>query len=105
MAHTKAKGATKLGRDSQSKRLGVKRFGGQTVQAGEVLVRQRGSKWYAGKNVARGGDDTLNAIIGGVVSFTSKGIRNFTGRRQEKTFIHVLEPKTEKATKSKVTDK
>lgn len=90
MAHTKAKGATRLGRDSQSKRLGVKRFGGQLVNAGEVLIRQRGSKWYAGKNILRGGDDTLNAKISGVVKFTRKSVRLFDGSREEKTFVNVI---------------
>lgn len=91
MAHTKAKGSTRNGRDSQSQRLGVKRFGGQQVNAGEVLIRQRGSKWYAGQNVSRGGDDTLNAGITGVVSFTQKKVSLFDGSRERKTFIHVLE--------------
>ncbi len=92
MAHTKAKGSTRNGRDSQSQRLGVKRFGGQIVNAGEVLIRQRGSKWYAGLNVLRGGDDTLNAKITGVVKFTRKKVRLFNGSKEEKTFINVLEP-------------
>jgi large subunit ribosomal protein L27 len=92
MAHTKAKGSTRNGRDSQSQRLGVKRFGGQLVNAGEVLIRQRGSKWYAGQNVSRGGDDTLNAVITGIVSFTQKRVLLFNGSREKKTFIHVLKP-------------
>ncbi|NCO44061.1 50S ribosomal protein L27 [Candidatus Berkelbacteria bacterium] len=90
MAHTKAKGSTKLGRDSQSKRLGIKRFGGELVSVGQVLIRQRGSKWYAGKGVARGGDDTVFAMQSGAVSFTRKAVRNYNGKKTQKTFIHVI---------------
>ena len=73
MAHKKAGGSTRNGRDSQSKRLGVKRFGGQEVLAGNILVRQRGTKFHAGVNVGRGGDDTLFAKADGVVKFEIKG--------------------------------
>lgn len=82
MAHTKAKGSTKLGRDSESKRLGVKRFAGQTVRAGEVLVRQRGTKFFAGVNVRQGGDDTLYAKKAGVVKFNTKKRTHFDGRKK-----------------------
>lgn len=73
MAHKKAGGSTRNGRDSQSKRLGIKRYGGETVTAGSIIVRQRGTKYYPGKNVGRGGDDTLFAKVAGVVSFVIKG--------------------------------
>ncbi|MDH5231773.1 MAG: 50S ribosomal protein L27 [Gammaproteobacteria bacterium] len=73
MAHKKAGGSTRNGRDSTSKRLGVKRFGGQVVQAGSILVRQRGTKFHAGLNVGRGGDDTLFATAEGKVLFEIKG--------------------------------
>jgi large subunit ribosomal protein L27 len=73
MAHKKAGGSTRNGRDSQSKRLGVKRFGGQVVRAGNILVRQRGTRVHPGVNVARGGDDTLFAKIDGTVVFEIKG--------------------------------
>ena len=73
MAHKKAGGSTRNGRDSQSKRLGVKRFGGQEVVAGNILVRQRGTKFHPGDNVGRGKDDTLFALANGVVSFETKG--------------------------------
>jgi large subunit ribosomal protein L27 len=73
MAHKKAGGSTRNGRDSQSKRLGVKRFGGQVVRAGNILVRQRGTRVHPGVNVARGGDDTLFAKIDGTVVFEVKG--------------------------------
>jgi large subunit ribosomal protein L27 len=69
MAHKKAGGSTRLGRDSTSKRLGVKRFGGQSVRAGNILVRQRGTKIYPGENVGLGRDHTLFALIDGVVKF------------------------------------
>ena len=72
MAHTKAGGSTRLGRDSASKRLGVKRQDGQAVNAGEVLIRQRGTKYLPGLNVGRGADDTLYALKAGVVKFLSK---------------------------------
>jgi len=70
MAHKKGMGSTKNGRDSKAKRLGVKRFGGQAVTAGSILVRQRGTRIHPGENVGRGGDDTLFAVIDGVVEFT-----------------------------------
>jgi large subunit ribosomal protein L27 len=70
MAHKKGLGSTKNGRDSKSKRLGVKRFAGQVVTAGSILVRQRGTHFHPGENVGRGGDDTLFAKIDGVVEFT-----------------------------------
>ncbi len=69
MAHKKGVGSTKNGRDSESKRLGVKKFAGQKVTAGNVLVRQRGTKLHPGENVGKGGDDTLFALIDGHVKF------------------------------------
>ena len=69
MAHKKGKGSTKNGRDSESKRLGIKRFGSELVNAGSILVRQRGSRFHAGKNVGVGKDFTLFAKINGVVRF------------------------------------
>ncbi len=71
-AHKKGMGSTKNGRDSNAKRLGVKRYGGQVVRAGNILVRQRGNKFYAGENVRSGGDFTLFAIADGVVKFETK---------------------------------
>ncbi|TCK05954.1 50S ribosomal protein L27 [Marinobacterium mangrovicola] len=73
MAHKKAGGSTRNGRDSQSKRLGVKRFGGQNVIAGNILIRQRGTKFHAGENVGVGKDFTLFAKADGVVKFEVKG--------------------------------
>ncbi|WP_339668593.1 50S ribosomal protein L27 [Dasania marina] len=76
MAHKKAGGSTNNGRDSQSKRLGVKRYGGQEVLAGNIIVRQRGTKFHAGVNVGLGTDHTLFAKAGGVVKFETKGPKN-----------------------------
>ncbi len=73
MAHKKGLGSTKNGRDSQAKRLGVKRFEGQVVKAGNVLVRQRGTKFRAGEGVGQGRDYTLFALVDGVVEFADKG--------------------------------
>lgn len=76
MAHKKGAASTKNGRDSNSKRLGVKRFGGQEVGTGDILVRQRGTHFHPGVNVGRGGDDTLFALAEGTVEFgTSRGRR------------------------------
>ncbi len=69
MAHKKGQGSTRNGRDSESKRLGVKVGSGEVVRAGSILVRQRGTKWHPSKNVGRGSDDTLFALADGVVSF------------------------------------
>jgi len=76
MAHKKAGGSTRNGRDSESKRLGVKRFGGQAVEAGNIIVRQRGTKIHAGENVRIGRDHTLFATADGTVEFLTRGNRN-----------------------------
>jgi large subunit ribosomal protein L27 len=72
MAHKKGVGSSRNGRDSQAQRLGIKRFGGQTVKAGNILVRQRGTKFHPGNNVVKGSDDTLFALVDGVVNFERK---------------------------------
>jgi large subunit ribosomal protein L27 len=72
MAHKKGGGSSNNGRDSNAQRLGVKRFGGQLVNAGEIIVRQRGTHFHPGTNVGRGGDDTLFALIEGNVEFGSR---------------------------------
>lgn len=77
MAHKKGQGSSRNGRDSNAQRLGVKRFGGQRVLAGNILVRQRGTKFHPGENVGKGSDDTLFALIDGVVKFEVK-----SGNRQ-----------------------
>ncbi|HQW58082.1 MAG TPA: 50S ribosomal protein L27 [Gammaproteobacteria bacterium] len=73
MAHKKAGGSTRNGRDSHSQRLGVKKFGGQVVKAGNILIRQRGTRVHPGFNVGRGKDDTLFATMDGIVKFEIKG--------------------------------
>jgi len=73
MAHKKAAGSSRNGRDSESKRLGVKRYGGQIVKAGNIIVRQRGTEFYPGANVGMGRDHTLFALIEGQVKFEVKG--------------------------------
>jgi large subunit ribosomal protein L27 len=75
MAHKKSGGSAKNGRDSTSKRLGVKRYGGQTVTAGSILIRQRGTKFTPGQNVKRAGDDSLFALVDGIVEFDRDGRR------------------------------
>ncbi|MCL1464495.1 MULTISPECIES: 50S ribosomal protein L27 [Argonema] len=73
MAHKKGTGSTRNGRDSNAQRLGVKRFGGQVVKAGNILIRQRGTKFHPGNNVGIGSDDTLFALTDGIVTFERKG--------------------------------
>ena len=80
MAHKKGQGSSRNGRDSHSKRLGLKVGAGEVVKAGSILIRQRGTKWCPGKNVGRGNDDTLFALTQGVVSF----------RKSKKTYISVI---------------
>ena len=75
MAHKKGVGSSRNGRDSNAQRLGLKKFGGQHVLGGNILARQRGTKWKPGNNVGRGKDDTLFALIEGFVKFENKGIR------------------------------
>lgn len=89
MAHTKAKGTSKLGRDSIAKRLGVKIFGSQTVKAGEVIIRQRGSKFYSGEGTAMGGDDTLYAKRDGKVEFKTAKVTRFSGAKIVKKIVSV----------------
>ncbi len=75
MAHKKAGGSTRNGRDSESKRLGLKKFGGQFVQAGNIIVRQRGTRFHAGSNVGTGRDHTLFATADGHVRFVTRGVK------------------------------
>lgn len=81
MATKKGASSTRNGRDSNAQRLGVKRFGGQQVNAGEILVRQRGTKFHPGENVGRGGDDTLFALVAGAVQF---------GQRRGRKIVDVI---------------
>ncbi len=89
MAHKKAQGSTANGRDSQAKRLGVKAFGGETVSAGSILVRQKGNKFWPGKNVSQGHDFTLFALAGGTVSFEEKRRVRFDGRTYRDIYVNV----------------
>lgn len=89
MAHKKAGGSTNLGRDSVSKRLGVKIFGDQWVKKGEIIVRQHGNKFHAGKNVQTAGDSTLYALVDGIVKFQSKMLRKFHGNLRRTRIVNV----------------
>ncbi|MBU7581859.1 MAG: 50S ribosomal protein L27 [Nostoc sp. TH1S01] len=91
MAHKKGTGSTRNGRDSNAQRLGVKRFGGQVVRAGNILVRQRGTKFHPGNNVGIGSDDTLFALIDGIVTFERKG------KSRKKVSIYPVAATTEAA--------
>ncbi len=93
MAHTKAAGTSRLGRDSQPKYLGVKLFAGEKAQPGSILVRQRGTKFKAGKNVKRGNDDTLYSLANGIVSFTTKNITRFDGNKRLTKIVNVIPEK------------
>lgn len=90
MAHKKAGGSTRLGRDSQSQRLGIKLFGGERAKSGSIIVRQRGTKYYPGTNVRRGKDDTLYASTSGAVKFTRKKRTHFDGHLRMQTIVHVI---------------
>jgi len=90
MAHKKAGGSSKLGRDSQSKRLGVKVHDGQFATAGSIIIRQRGTKFRPGKNVSRGKDDSLFAKIDGYVKFSQKKLRRFDGNLKLAKIVNVL---------------
>ncbi|OGG91746.1 50S ribosomal protein L27 [Candidatus Kuenenbacteria bacterium RIFCSPLOWO2_12_FULL_42_13] len=89
MAHRKAGGSTKLGRDSVSKRLGVKVTAGETVKAGDILVRQRGTKIHPGLNTKKGGDDTIYSVKDGKVEFITKKMLKFNGKLKATKFANV----------------
>ena len=90
MATKKSAGSTSLGRESQSKRLGVKLFDGEPVKAGMIIVRQRGTSIRPGKNVKRGEDDTLYAGKNGVIKFQSKKMARYTGALRPVKIVHVI---------------
>lgn len=89
MAHTKAAGSTKLGRESQSKRLGIKLYGGQKATAGNIIVRQRGTRYIAGENTMLGKDHTIFAVASGAVTFQHKTKKNFTGNSRTVVLVSV----------------
>ena len=93
MAHKKAGGSTSLGRDSVSKRLGVKIFGNQAVKKGQIIVRQHGTKYTAGKNVKVAGDSTLYAMIDGLVKFQHKKTAKFHGNLRKTKIVNVVPAK------------
>ncbi len=90
MAHTKAVGTTKLGRDSRPKYLGVKLSGGQKAKIGNIIIRQRGSKFVVGKGVKMGSDDTLFAVQDGKVSFTTKRVKKYNGQNKLVKIVSVI---------------
>lgn len=103
MAHRKAGGSTQLGRDSISKRLGVKIFGNQKVKTGNIIVRQRGTKFHPGENVKRSGDDTLISLVDGIVKFSTKQVVAFTGKLVKRRFVSVEKSETPIVLKPKKT--
>ncbi len=90
MAHKKAAGSTRNGRDSNAQRLGVKKFGGESVIAGNIIVRQKGNKFFPGKNVRQGKDFTLFATTEGKVNFVEKRMKKFDGRIYRDMIINVI---------------
>ncbi len=90
MAHTKSAGSTKYGRDSQPKYLGVKKFDGERVVIGDIIIRQRGSRFVAGTSVRKGGDDTLFSLAVGKVKFSTRRKNNFNGSAKRINVVNVI---------------
>lgn len=90
MAHTKSGGSTQLGRESESKRLGVKLYDGQMAKPGNIIIRQRGTKYLAGANTRLGKDDTIYAVKNGTVKFTEKKKKCFNGNKKSIKIVNVL---------------
>lgn len=90
MAHTKAKGSSKLGRDSAAKRLGIKRNDGQMVKSGDIIIRQRGSNYFPGLNVRQANDDTIYSLKEGIVKFVQKKRSRFDGSKRSVKIVNVL---------------
>ena len=103
MSTTKSAGLTRLGRDSRAQRLGIKKFAGQIVKIGNIIVRQRGTKVLPGKNVKLGSDDTIYAMANGVVKFTTKRKDLFNGKQRMVKIVNVVDApvKAEKKVKTK----
>ncbi len=93
MAHKKAGGSTTLGRDSKSKRLGVKLQDGQYAKAGSIIIRQRGTKYHPGKNVKKGKDDTLFSTLPGFVKFSTKKIKKFNNQLKSSKMVNIIPEK------------
>lgn len=90
MATTKSSGSTRLGRDSASQRLGVKKSDGERVITGNIIIRQRGSKFYTGKNVKTGSDDTIYSLTDGKVKFSNRTVKNFNGLSRKVKVVNVV---------------
>ena len=90
MSTSKSTGASRLGRDSAAQRLGIKIYGGQVANVGQIIVRQRGTRYLIGKNVKQGSDDTIYAAVTGTVKFTSKRKQLFNGKQRLATIVNVL---------------
>ncbi len=105
MSHKKAGGSTKNGRDSNAKRLGVKLYAGQKVVAGNIIIRQKGNKFFAGQGVDTGKDFTLFALKEGVIQFTEKRQKKYDGRVYRNRFVHVVPaaPKASKVAPKRIT--
>ncbi|PIP34095.1 50S ribosomal protein L27 [Candidatus Falkowbacteria bacterium CG23_combo_of_CG06-09_8_20_14_all_49_15] len=93
MAHKLAAGSTTLGRDSKSKRLGIKLQDGEYAKSGAIIVRQRGTKYHPGKNTQLGKDDTIFSIVNGLVKFSAKKVKSYDGNWHKKTFVNVVPAK------------
>lgn len=90
MAHTKSGGSTQLGRDSEAKRLGIKLSDGSKAKAGNIILKQRGTHWFPGKNVKKGTDDCLYAKIDGTVKFSEKFKVDFTGKKKKVKVVSII---------------
>jgi large subunit ribosomal protein L27 len=97
MAHTKSGGSTKLGRDSKAKRLGIKKADGQVVKTGNILIRQRGTKWHPGENTDIGKDDTIFSLKDGIVKFSIKRKKSFTGQMKKISLVNVVSEEKDKS--------
>lgn len=90
MAHKNSAGSTSLGRDSQSKRLGVKLADGQSAKTGSIIIRQRGTRYIPGENVKKGSDDTLFSVKNGIVKFKTKKVKKFDGKMVSRKVVNVI---------------
>jgi large subunit ribosomal protein L27 len=105
MAHKKAAGSTSLGRESESKRLGVKLSDGEWAKTGAIIIRQRGTKYHPGKNVKKGKDDTLFALKNGFVKFTTKKLRKYDNSLKTCKIVNVVLPEKQAAAKKTASKK
>lgn len=101
MAHKKAGGSTALGRDSESKRLGLKINDGQWAKIGAIIIRQRGTKYHPGKNVKKGSDDTLFSMVNGIVKFSTRKLRKYDNSLKTSKIVSVIPPSLAEASSKK----